>query len=158
MNLICPALLAGTHIPARSMNHAVPGGRDVSPALLWGVVPGGTKSYALCVRDQEPPASVLWFVVNLPPQTRELFEGASGVREKLPAGCLELRNAFGDLRYGGPIVRRGDEPHCIAFQLWALSVPKLDTGPFTAHEALLDMVGRAVIETATLEATATRTV
>lgn len=158
MNLICPALLPANFVPARLMNNAVAGGKNVSPPILWGGIPPGTKSFALCITDLDAQGGVLWFVANIPAELRGLDEDASGVRDRLPAGCLEFRNVYGDLRYGGPIVRPGDEPHRIGFQLWALSVPTLEAGPFTPHPDRLSSIGPFIIETATLEAIATRTV
>jgi len=103
-------------------------GRNDSPPLRWADPPPGTKSFALIVDDPDAPRGTFthWVLFNLPPETRELREGAS--RSALPAGALEGTNDFGKPGYGGPAPPPG-APHRYYFKLSALSVElKLPAG------------------------------
>ena len=82
-------------------------GADVSPALAWSGVPGGTKTLALIVDDPDAPDPaapkmtwVHWVLYNLPPDAKGLGEGV--LSAQLPAGTRQGRNDWGRTGYGGP--------------------------------------------------------
>jgi Raf kinase inhibitor-like YbhB/YbcL family protein len=93
-------------------------GADVSPPLTWSGVPHGTRSLVLICEDPDAPRGTWshWVLYGLPPETRELAEGA-----RPPAGALEGANDFGKPGYGGPSPPPGP-PHRYYFKLTALSV------------------------------------
>jgi Raf kinase inhibitor-like YbhB/YbcL family protein len=93
-------------------------GDDVSPPLTWSGVPHGTRSLVLLCEDPDAPRGTWshWVLYGLPPETRELAEGAAP-----PAGALQGTNDFGKPGYGGPSPPPGS-PHRYYFKLTALSV------------------------------------
>ena len=107
-----------------SNGNSIPGrftcdGVDLSPQLQWQAAPPGTKSFVLVMDDPDAPTDFThWLVYNIPPDVRELAEGASG-RGAMPAGSLEGTNDFGRLGYGGPCPPRGN-PHHYLWGMYAL--------------------------------------
>lgn len=98
-------------------------GEDVSPPLQWRGVPPNAKSLALIVDDPDAPdpkapkmTYVHWVVVDMPPSTSGLPEGASG--KKMPAGAHEGVNDWKKTGYGGPCPPIGR--HRYFFKLYAL--------------------------------------
>jgi Raf kinase inhibitor-like YbhB/YbcL family protein len=82
-------------------------GEDVSPPLAWSGVPAQAKSLALIVDDPDAPDPkaprmtwVHWVVVDLPPGTSGLAEGAGG--DGLPGGAIVGTNDWKRQSYGGP--------------------------------------------------------
>jgi len=136
MKVYCPALLSGKYIPNKFAHRGVTGGQNISLPVHWGDVPPGTKSFVFSVIDTHATAlnSVHWFVINVPSRVREIPERASGVREKMPPGSLELRNSFGELGYTGPSPQKNSGPHEYVIAVHALSVEALRVGPFSAVE------------------------
>lgn len=105
--------------------HAYTGeGQNVSIPLKWEKPPEKTQSLAIAVVDLHPIANhwVHWLVVDIPPQTREMLEGASGTSE-MPG--TELVNSFGETGYGGPMPPPGSGSHRYEVTVYALSVPSL---------------------------------
>jgi Raf kinase inhibitor-like YbhB/YbcL family protein len=104
-------------------------GGNLSPELHWSGAPPETKSFALTVYDPDAPTGSGWWhwtVVNIPPATSSLPEGASHpVKSRLPAGAVEARTDFGSAGYGGPCPPEGDKPHRYIFTLHALKEPSL---------------------------------
>ncbi|NDY42500.1 YbhB/YbcL family Raf kinase inhibitor-like protein [Dissulfurirhabdus thermomarina] len=125
MELSSPAFTDGATLPIR-FARAPAGGRNLSPPLAWSAPPEGTRSLALAVVDPHPVARnwVHWLVVDIPPETRALAEGASP--GGLPPGARELVNSFGQPGYGGPQPPPGTGPHPYVFTLYALKVRHLD--------------------------------
>jgi Raf kinase inhibitor-like YbhB/YbcL family protein len=78
------------------------GGKNVSLPLSWSDVPAGTKSLALSIVDPHPVANnwVHWLVINIPPETKGLPEGAS--QSSMPGGAGGTENSYGENGYGGP--------------------------------------------------------
>ncbi|HUI09121.1 MAG TPA: YbhB/YbcL family Raf kinase inhibitor-like protein [Bacteroidota bacterium] len=136
MKVYCPALLSGKYIPNKCAHRGVAGGQDFSLPVQWGDIPPGTRSFVFSVIDTHPAAanSVHWFVINVPHWVREIPERASGIREKMPPGALELRNSFGELGYTGPAPQKNSGPHEYLIAVHALSVETLGVGPFSAVE------------------------
>lgn len=102
------------------------GGSNVSIPLSWSSPPEGTKSFALTMIDPHPVANdwIHWMVINIPAATISLEEGAS--RKKMPAGCQELSNSYGDKGYGGPHPPRGSGRHPYVVTVYALNVEKVE--------------------------------
>lgn len=90
-------------------------GANASPPLEWSGVPAGAKALALIVDDPDAPSGLFthWIVVNLPPHTSSLPEGAKA----LPAGSGQGVNDFGKVGYGGPCPPKGR--HRYVFHLYA---------------------------------------
>jgi Raf kinase inhibitor-like YbhB/YbcL family protein len=86
--------------------------------------------------DRHPIANnwIHWYVINISASAVELPEGASGTREKMPAGSIELRNTYGETGYGGPKPPRGTGPHEYVITVHALTVDKLDLSPKSTPE------------------------
>ena len=87
------------------------------------------KSFALACVDPHPVARnwIHWLVVNVPPDTLQLAESASG--SAMPSGATELTNSFGQPGYGGPQPPPGSGPHPYVVTLYALDVSALDLPP-----------------------------
>ncbi len=150
MKVYCPALLSGKFITNKYARRGVTGGQNVSLPVHWGDVPPATKSFVFSVIDRHPSAKnwIHWFVINVPYSVREIPERASGMREKMPAGSLELRNSFGGLGYDGPAPLKNSGAHEYVITVHALRVESLPMGPYsTVEECRQEMAGH-VIETA----------
>ena len=113
--LTSPAFADGADIPVRYTCD----GTNVSPRLTWTEVPSGTRSLALIMDDPDAPRGTFthWVLYDLPPELRELGEGA--------APGTSGRNSFGRTGYGGPCPPAGDKPHRYRFTLYALDVPSI---------------------------------
>lgn len=105
--------------PAFNSNGSIPrqytcDGKDVSPPLVIGNVPGGTRSLALIVDDPDAPAGtwVHWVLWNIDPAVKEIRENSS------PPGALQGKNDFGKNSYGGPCPPSGT--HRYFFKVYAL--------------------------------------
>lgn len=152
MELTSPAFKDGGKIPIPYA--MVPaGGKNLSFPLAWKNAPPGTKSFALSIVDPHPVAQnwVHWFVVNIPPATASLPEGAS--RKNMPAGSAELKNSFGDIGYGGPQPPKGSGEHPYVVTLYALNVAKLDLGASASLSAFNKSLTGKVIESASITGT-----
>jgi hypothetical protein len=121
LNLTSPAFAHGGAIPARHTCE----GQDISPALAWAGVPGGTKSLVLIVDDPDAPDPrapkmtwVHWLLYNLPPGATGLPEGVAAAG--LPAGTLQGVNDWHRTGYGGPCPPIGR--HRYFHKLYALDV------------------------------------
>jgi hypothetical protein len=136
VKVYCPALLSGKYFPNKYSHRSVQGGQNISPPVLWGEVPPGTRSFVLSIIDRHPAARnwVHWYVINIPHTLREISERASGDRAKMPPGSMELRNSFGDLGYGGPSPSKNSGPHEYGISVLALSVDSLPVGPYSTPE------------------------
>ncbi len=158
MNVFCPILVGGQYLPARSMNRAMPGGRDESPRIEWSDVPPQAKSFCIAMTDLDagPPPQTLWFIINIPFETRSLLSNASLATELLPAESVQLTNTIGNQRYDGPNLAPDSLPHRITFELIALSVPKLNVGLFTPAEERMKAIRSKTIDRVVLTVTATR--
>ena len=110
LTLASPAFEHGGNIPAKYTCD----GADVSPPLIIGNVPVGTKSLALIVDDPDAPAGtwVHWVLWNIAPETRELRERTA------PDNASQGKNDFRKAAYGGPCPPSGS--HRYFFKLYAL--------------------------------------
>jgi Raf kinase inhibitor-like YbhB/YbcL family protein len=95
-------------------------GADVSPPLVWGNPPSGTKSVALIADDPDAPAGtwVHWVMYDMDPQTLQLREGMANT-ESIPGTGEQGLNDFGKIGYGGPCPPPG-KSHRYYFKLFAL--------------------------------------
>lgn len=152
MKLFCPALLSGKYFPARCTAPGMPGGMSVSPPITWTDVPPNTRSFILSIVAQLPDArhTVHWAVVNIPARTREIPEKASGNRDRMPAGCQELRNSFGGTGYVGPNEVPGSGTHEYTISVIALSEESFEFGQLAMLPDVLGAVGNSNIATATV--------
>lgn len=130
MELKSSAFADGDKIPQKYVMPGA-GGQNLSLPLQWSGAPDGTKSFALSIVDPHPVANnwVHWLVINLPPDTSNLAEGASG--KKMPAGALELNSSWRKPGYGGPQPPPGTGDHPYVVTVYALKVDKLDLKPAT---------------------------
>src|SRR5260370_28457979 len=116
-------------------------GSNVSPALSWGGPPGGTKSFAVTMYDQDAPTGSGWWhwvAFNIPPATTSLPKGAGDAKKKrMPKGAIQARNDYGAFGYGGPCPPPGDKPPHYHITGFALSVDKLPNAQNDAGSAAL---------------------
>jgi len=151
MRVHSPALTNTKYLPTKYATKQVRGGQNISLPVKWEDVPGGTKSFVLSIIDRHPIANnwVHWYVLNIPPSTREIPEGASGDTLRLPAGSMELRNSFGGPGYGGPQPPRGSGPHEYAVTVYALNVESLSLGLGSTPDECLNALEGTVLASAT---------
>jgi Raf kinase inhibitor-like YbhB/YbcL family protein len=136
MKAYFPSLYSGKYLPQKCAGMDSPGGQNVSPVVSWGDVPRETRSFVLTLIDRHPSSDgwICWYIINIPATVRGLQEKASSLRERMPHGCLEMRNSFGDLGYKGPTIPIGSDPHPIELTVYALSEPSLLLGPYAKPE------------------------
>ncbi|MGM0529748.1 MAG: YbhB/YbcL family Raf kinase inhibitor-like protein [Bacteroidota bacterium] len=92
-------------------------GEDLNPELRWENVPGGTKSFALSVKDPDAPIGtfVHWLVYDIDKDVGKIEENS------VPGKQVE--NNFGKEDYGGPCPPSG--VHRYYFRLHALDAETL---------------------------------
>jgi len=169
--LSSPDLANGTFSSTYILNAFGCTGGNVSPELVWGQIPAGTKSLALQMYDPDAPSGSgfwHWAVYNIPPTTMGLPRGAGNSPTTLPAGAFGGNTDFLDTgatgvngNYGGPCPPAGDPPHRYIFTLYALAVDKLEVAggvPKTGTAGLYGFVlnkgiGSALIAKASFTAT-----
>ena len=95
-------------------------GTDVSPPLVWGDAPSGTKSLALIADDPDAPGGtwVHWVMYDIEPQMLQLSQGMAKT-ESIPGTGKQGLNDFGEIGYGGPCPPPG-KSHRYYFKLFAL--------------------------------------
>lgn len=103
-------------------------GANLSPDIQLPQPPPGTKSFAVVTDDPDAPILFThWLAYNIPPDTRDLAEGASAPKKRLDHAA-EGTNSFGDIGYGGPCPPAG-KPHHYVFRVYALDIdPALPPG------------------------------
>jgi Raf kinase inhibitor-like YbhB/YbcL family protein len=96
-------------------------GDNVSPALSWTGVPGGTKSLVLIVSDPDAPSGtwIHWIVYDLPASARQLPERLPKAGD-IEGGGRQGTTSFQEVGYGGPCPPPGDAHH-YHFTLYALN-------------------------------------
>lgn len=116
MMLRSPAFENGQPIPKKYTGDD----QDLSPELIWGSTPQGTRSFALICQDPDAPVGTFihWVIYNIPDTIQRLPEGFPR-DEKLPDGICQGRNDFGAIGYRGPLPPPG-KPHRYFFILYAL--------------------------------------
>ena len=144
IELSSPAFADGGRLPPRFTAD----GEGVSPPLVWGPLPAGTRALALIVEDPDAPSpqplvhAVLW---GIPADEHRLAEGAieadgAGAGDGRDVG----RNSY--LREGWlpPDPPTGHGEHAYAFQLFALGdIP--DPGETPGRAALVKAMAGKVL-------------
>jgi Raf kinase inhibitor-like YbhB/YbcL family protein len=130
----------GTLSDAQVFNGFGCSGRNISPAVKWSGVPGGTRSFAVTLYDPDAPTGSGWWhwlVYDIPASATGLPEHAGDADGKLlPAGAVQGRTDFGTSGFGGACPPQGDKPHRYIFTVYALKVDKLDV-PAGAPAAMI---------------------
>jgi Raf kinase inhibitor-like YbhB/YbcL family protein len=93
-------------------------GAGISPDIQLPAPPAATKSFVLVVDDPDAWGFVHWLVYNIPPDTRDIPEGASS-HNALPAGAVEGENSMDSTGYAPPCPP-GTNLHHYVFRLYAL--------------------------------------
>jgi len=121
-------------------------GENLSPPLVWGDVPSGTRSLAIICIDPDAPSGVFyhWAAYNIPLSRHGLGEAASMTRT-LAQGV----NDFRKIGYGGPCPPRGDRPHRYQFQLLALSKDRIEVPTRPTSRAIERVARESLLEEAT---------
>src|SRR3989344_7281135 len=132
-------------IPAK---YTCDGDRELSPPLSWSGVPEEAKSLVLVMDDPDIPQFAKerhgievfdhWTLFNIPPETREILEGAT-------AGT-EGTNSAGAASYTGPCPPPAYEPseHRYIFSLYALDTLLDLAGGASKREVLDALDGHAL--------------
>jgi Raf kinase inhibitor-like YbhB/YbcL family protein len=155
IDLSSPAFGNGARLPTRFTAD----GEGVSPPLVWGPVPEGTRSLALLVEDPDAPApwplvhAIVW---NLPAGERGLREGAI-VRDGSggPDGRDVGRSSFFVEGWLPPDPPTGHGSHDYVFQLFALGETS-DPGDSPARSDLMDAMAGNVLAAGVLVGTYSR--
>lgn len=128
-----PAFKNGQRIPAKyaTINETIPGSQNISIPLKWTVSPAVApkiQSFAISIIDLHK-ATKKWvhlLVINLPPEARDIEEGAFS--QGAMAGTELLLNSYGALGYGGPNPPAGTGNHVYAITVYGLK-EMLDVDP-----------------------------
>lgn len=96
-------------------------GENVSPAISWGSVPEGTRSFALIMDDPDAPSGTFthWVIWNIPADSAGLNRGVSA-ESALPSGAMQGTNSARRVGYIGPCPPIGHGRHRYYFRLYAL--------------------------------------
>jgi len=146
--LSCSSYQNNGPIPVQYAHQGVPGGKNTSPGFAWEDPPVSTKSFALSIIDPHPVAKnwVHWLMVDIPFRERKLQEGASR-SHTLPTGCVEMKNSYNEMGYGGPEPPRGSGVHPYVATLYALNVAGLKlNADITLTEFLRVIEGKVIAE------------
>ena len=153
--LTSPGFANGDVLPqAQVYNGMGQTGQNLSPALQWHGAPQGTKSFVITAYDPDAPTGSGWWhwvVVNLPPSTTALPEGAGSAQASLPGGAIQVRTDFGVPGYGGAAPPAG-RVHRYVFTVYALDVPTLDVTPEASPALVGFMVHHHQLGSASLTA------
>ncbi|QAY76932.1 YbhB/YbcL family Raf kinase inhibitor-like protein [Sphingosinicella sp. BN140058] len=155
LDLSSPAFANGARLPPRFTAD----GEGVSPPLLWGAVPEGTRSLALIVEDPDAPSpqplvhAIVW---NLPASEVRLAEGAiradgNGLADGRDVG----RNSYFLEGWLPPDPPMGHGEHSYAFQLFALGEIS-DPGETPGRAALVRAMAGNVLAAGLLTGTYAR--
>lgn len=136
-----PAFAEGGQIPVEYTCN----GDDISPPLAWSGSPSATQVFVLVCDDPDAPAGTWthWMVFDIPADTYELAQGASGA---LPAGAKHGLNSWKEAGYGGPCPPSGPAHH-YRFTVYALDAPLGLTEGASRKEVEKAMEGRILSQT-----------
>jgi len=123
-------------------------GDDISPALIWGPPPDGTKTQALIMEDPDAPGGTWdhWILFNIPANTYGLEENLpiTGINQ-IPGFISAGRNSWGRSEYGGPCPPSGT--HRYFFKLYALDTTLSLDENADKSQVLTAMDGHVLAET-----------
>ncbi len=120
-------------------------GEELSPALHWGNIPKGTKSFVLLMTDYDAPAPFFkistvdhWVIYNISADRKALYKG-------LTSGQLQEMHISSGQNYKKGIEYKGPKPpvgvHKYYFRIYALSVSELNLKNPTKQEVMNAMKG-----------------
>jgi Raf kinase inhibitor-like YbhB/YbcL family protein len=120
--------------------------KNLSPPLHFSQVPPKAKSLALIVDDPDAPHGTFdhWIVWNLPPDIKELTEGAPELTRLSPQPSQGI-NGFKKSYYQGPCPPAG-KPHHYHFKLYALDVQLSLSAGATKQEVEKAMQGHILTQ------------
>ncbi|HLY13298.1 MAG TPA: YbhB/YbcL family Raf kinase inhibitor-like protein [Candidatus Limnocylindrales bacterium] len=146
----------GQPLPAAQLSavFAVPGGKDISPALSWSGFPAATQSFVVSMYDPQAPTGSgfwHWIIADIPVTTTSLPENAGAPDSPaLPAGAIELGGDAGMHRYIGGAPPAGSGVHDYFLTVTALDVPKSGVGADASGAFLGFNIGGHTLARATL--------
>ncbi len=148
--LSCTAYGDKGSIPPKYTHHSIRG-KNISPGFSWSDGPFQTKSYILSIIDPHPVANnwIHWLVIDMPFNTREIAEGASGT-DRMPHGARELMNTYGEQGYGGPAPPVGTGPHPYVGTLYAINVERLDLPRTASLRQFQNAIAGKILDEVTL--------
>lgn len=124
-------------------------GAGTSPQLQWTISSPDVKSFAVVVDDPDAVSVVghtfvHWNVFNIPADTRQIAEGATGVA--MPAGSIEGKNDAGTSKYFGPCPPSG--LHHYNFAVYAMNTanPGINTGRSYQRAQFESLYASAIIQ------------
>lgn len=127
-------------------------GGNVSPAISWTDVPGGTVELAVALVDEsidDGPPFVHWVLAGINPDDISVLEGST------PLGAIQGLNFFGNIGYDGPCPPPGDPAHIYRLTIYALN-QQTELADGTAAADLLDFVQTVAIASADVTGTFAR--
>ena len=155
IELSSPAFADGARLPERFTAD----GEGISPPLVWGPLPPGTRSLALIVEDPDAPSpqplvhAIVW---GLAPTQGRLEEGAiSPDGAGIPGGQDVGRNSYLVEGWLPPDPPTGHGEHAYAFQLFALGETD-DPGDTPGRGALVKAMAGNVLAAGFLTGTYAR--
>lgn len=136
-------LQSSSSLPSASGPDALPAehtcdGRNVSPALRWQGVPGGTAELVLFAMNIAPVNGRLffdWAVAGLSPELEEIKAG------ELPKGAVVGRNSFDKAGYGLCPEGTGETYMFTLFAVPKKLSPAKDFDPLALRKAVTDVSG-----------------
>jgi Raf kinase inhibitor-like YbhB/YbcL family protein len=134
-------------------------GAGVSPPLVWGKLPDGTRSLALIVEDPDAPSTqplVHAIVWGISPDAQRLAEGSIIADGEGGDGCTDVgRNSYFSEGWLPPDPPTGHGSHDYVFQLFALSVTAaIDANP--GRSALVEAIRGNILGAGVLVGTYSR--
>jgi hypothetical protein len=132
-------------------------GQNISPELIWGDPPEGTKSFAVVVHDLDAPTNGVgffhWIVMDIPASERSLAQGAGAADgKKLAAGSRQLENDYGDVGWGGPCPPPRARAHRYNFTVYALGLERLGLPANAKASVAESMIIKNALATAIISA------
>ncbi len=117
-------------------------GQDISPPLMWKIVPQGTESLALICEDPDAPNGnwIHWVLYNIPPHIHQLEESG----RNLPQSVFVGKNSWNVIAYNGPSPPYGI--HLYTFSLYALDIVLQLAKGVTSTELRQAMQGHILAE------------